>query len=377
MVVVAAGGEVGAGQTRPGKVRAVRAAADGHAHGYDAVCAEGILRALDEVEVRQDLFLHVVVAVGDGDLGGAVAVDLVDLIGAGSEKFLLFFKLLAVVVADDVAQRGLCHAALHVREMEEALVALGLLGYFILGQQRVEVHRHGRGVDHHVLGAAGVDAHAVHRQDGGGGVEVFIFDLAEGAAIRGVAVVAAKLLHVEPVRAVADLLVGREDDAHLAVAEVLFEDRLHRGHDLGDARLIVRAEQRRAVGHDQLIAHVVFKAGTERFGEGNVVVELELAALVAHEAGLDVLARGVGRGIHVRDERNDGRVHALARGERCEHIAAIVHVNVLKAERFKLLHQNVSEVLLPLRGGRGAGEVIRGGVVADIAQKTRFGRFHF
>ena len=125
---------------------------------------------------------------------------------------------------------------------------------------------------------------------------------------------------------------------------MLFEDRFHRGHDLGDARLIVRAEQRRAVGHDQLIAHVVFETGAERFGEGNVVVELELAALVAHEAGLDVLARGVGRGIHVRDERDDGRVHALARGERCEHIAAIVHVNVLKAERFKLLHQNVSEV---------------------------------
>ena len=281
------------------------------------------------------------------------------------------------MVADDVAQRGLCHAALHIREVEEALIALGLFRYFVLGQQRVEVHCHGCSVDHHVLGAAGVNAHAVHRQHCGGSIEVLVFDLAEGAAVHGVAVVAAELLHIEPVRAVADLLVGREDDAHLAVLDVFFQDRLHRSHDLGKACFVVCAEQRRAVGHDQLVAHVAFKTGAERFGEGNVVVELELTALVAHETGLDVLARGVGRSIHVRDERDDRRVHALACGERCEHIAAVVHVNVFEMKRFELLHQNVSEILLPLRGGRSAGEIIRGGVVGHIAQKTRFGRFHF
>ena len=79
----------------------------------------------------------------------------------------------------------------------------------------------------------------------------------------------------------------------------------------------------------------------------------------------------------MRDERDDGRVHALARGERCKHIAAVVHVDVLELQRFKLLHQRAAEVLLPLRGGRGAGEFIRGGVIGHIAQKTRFGRFHF
>ena len=122
---------------------------------------------------------------------------------------------------------------------------------------------------------------------------------------------------------------------------------------------------------------MAFKTGAECLGEGNGIIELQFAALVAHETGLDVLARGVGRSIHVRDERDDGRVHALARGERCEHIAAIVHVNVFEMKRFELLHQNVSEILLPLRGGRSAGEIIRGGVVGHIAQKTRFGRFHF
>ena len=210
----------------------------------------------------------------------------------------------------------------------------------------------------------------MHSQNGGRGVEVFKFDLTERAAVHGVAVVTAELLHVETVDTVADLLVGREDDAHLAVLDVFLDHRFDRGHDLGDAGLVVRAEERRAVGDDELFAHMVFKAGAERLGEGDSVVELQLAALVAHEAGLDVFARSVGSGVHVRDERDDGRVYALARGERCEHIAAVVHVNVFEMKRFELLHQNVSEILLPLRGGGCAGVLVRGGVIGDIAQET-------
>ena len=325
----------------------------------------------------ENFLLHVVVAVIDLSLGRAVAVNFVDARGAVGEESLFLLKALAVVVADDVAQRRLGHAAAHLGQVEKALVAVGLLRHFVLRQHRVEGHRRGRGVDHDIFGAAGVDADAVHRQNGGGGVEVFKFDLTERAAVHGIAVVAAELLHVETVDTVADLLVGREDDAHLAVLDVFLDHRLDRGHDLGDAGLVVRAEQRRAVGDDELFAHMAFKAGAERLGEGDSVVELQLAALVAHEAGLDVFARSVGSGVHVRDERDDGRVHALARGERCEHVAAVVHVDVLELQRFKLLHQHAAEVLLPLRRGRGAGEFVRGGVIGHIAQKTRFGRFHF
>ena len=325
----------------------------------------------------EDLLLHVVVAVIDLGLGRAVAVNFVEARSAVGKERLFLFKALAVVVADDIAERRLGHAAAHLGQVEKALVAVGFLRHFVLRQHRVEGHRCGRGVDHDIFGAAGVDADAVHRQNGGGGVEVFKFDLTERAAVHGVAVVTAELLHVEPVHAVADLLVGREDDAHFAVFDVFLNHRLDRGHDLGDAGLVVRAEQRRAVGDDELFAHMVFKAGAERLGEGDRVVELQLAALVAHEAGLDVFARSVGSGVHVRDERDDGRVHALARGERCKHIAAVVHVDVLELQRFKLLHQHAAKVLLPLCRGRGAGEFIRGGVIGHIAQKTRFGRFHF
>ena len=105
-----------------GQARAVRAATDGYALRLDAVGAEGVFRALDEVEVGEDLLLHVVVAVIDLGLGCAVAVNFVEARGAVGKESLFLLKALAVVVADDVAQRRLGHAAAHLGQVEKALV---------------------------------------------------------------------------------------------------------------------------------------------------------------------------------------------------------------------------------------------------------------
>ena len=45
-------------------------------------------------------------------------------------------------------------------------------------KQRIELHAGEDGVDHSVFGAAGVDIHAVHRNPGARGIEVFILQLA-------------------------------------------------------------------------------------------------------------------------------------------------------------------------------------------------------
>ena len=94
MVVKAAGAKVRAGQAHVRQGRAVRAAADGHALRLDAVGAEGVLRALDEVEVGENFLLHVVVAVRYFGDHGALTVFAVQEIGGFGEKFLFLFKLL-------------------------------------------------------------------------------------------------------------------------------------------------------------------------------------------------------------------------------------------------------------------------------------------
>ncbi len=87
---------------------------------------------------------------------------------------------------------------------------------------------------------------------GGVGAEGLVLDLAEVGTVQGVGVVGAEGLDVEVLGAAADLLVGGEADADRAVQEirVVLQPR-HEGHDLGDAGLVVGAEQRRAVGVDE------------------------------------------------------------------------------------------------------------------------------
>ncbi len=124
------------------------------------------------------------------------------------------------------------------------------------------------GVDQLVLGVAGVDVVALDEDDGGVGAEGLVLDLAEVRAVEGVGVVGAEGLDVEVLGAAADLLVGGEGDADRAVEElgvVLHPG--HRGHDLGDAGLVVGAEQGGAVGVDERVA--------DDLGQVGVVGDLE------------------------------------------------------------------------------------------------------
>ena len=74
------------------------------------------------------LFLHVVVLVAQLNLDRALAVLLVHTGSDRLDEVLAVFKLLAVVVADDVAQLGFLAVAVDAQQMVEALVAVGSLG---------------------------------------------------------------------------------------------------------------------------------------------------------------------------------------------------------------------------------------------------------
>ena len=79
------------------------------------------------------------------------------------------------------------------------------------------------------------------------------------------------------VGAVADLLVGREADADGRMRDLGVRLQVgDRGHDLGHARLVVGAEERRPVRGDDVVADPL---GEERRGGGGEAGD-ELAALV-------------------------------------------------------------------------------------------------
>lgn len=86
-----------------------------------------------------------------------------------------------------------------------------------------------------------MDVAPVDGHNGGCGVEILIFQLAERAAVDGVGVVRAEMRQIEAVRAAADLLIRREADAQGRVRAALGQQLLHGGQNFRDARLVVRA----------------------------------------------------------------------------------------------------------------------------------------
>ncbi len=96
--------------------------------------------------------------------------------------------------------------------MDEALIPFRILRLLGSGQQTLVLHGDILGVDHLILGGAGVDVQAVESHAGRGGVEVLILDLPHRTAVGGVGIVRPKAPDVKFVRAPADFLVGGEAD---------------------------------------------------------------------------------------------------------------------------------------------------------------------
>ena len=127
--------------------------------------------------------------------------------------------------------------------------------------------------------------------------------------------------------AAADLLVGREEEAErraggralAALAEdiVLAEEVLGQLHDHGHAGLVVGAEERRAVARDEGVASVLCERRLPRRVERDAAGEVDGAAVVVRvEEGHHVGAGGVGRGVEVGDEADDGEGLGLFRRQR-------------------------------------------------------------
>ena len=265
--------------------------------------------------------------------------------------------------------------ALHLLEVIEALVPLGVGGGLPFGQHGLEAGRDEGGVFHLVLGVAGMDDVSRHLHLGGGGVEVLVLQFAQLTAVHGVRQGCAKGGDVEGVGPVPHLLVRGEADAQLAVGHLRVGlEILHQGHDLGHAGLVVRPQEGGAVGDDQVLPQVLVQTlvyvGAHGHAQG-LVEDDGPAVVVLHDPGPDPRAAGLGGGVHMGDQPQcRGILTARGGGNDGKHVAVLAEAYVLGPDGPKLVRQLSGQRHLARRAGNLI-RVLRGhGINGYIAHKT-------
>ena len=209
----------------------------------------------------------------------------------------------------------------------------------------------------------------MHRHHSGRCVEVFIVDLVHVAAVHRIGEIGAEALDVEQIGSLANLLVGGEADADLAVGQIFRKDTLGHGHDLGNARLVVGPQQGGAVGGDErLPLHLGQEGEIGHMHGGAAARQRHVAAVVVlMENRFDVVTGSVIGGVHMSDEAQ-GMGGLVTRGGRdhAVNIAVLVHADVGDAQRLHFLRQTVGQVKLTRRGGMAGAGGIRGGMDPHI-----------
>ena len=327
--------------------------------------------------VGTDLLHHVAVGIPDGQGDGALTVLAVEEIGGAPGGSLLFLQLVGIVVTDDIAHGSLLHLAGHGGQMEKAVVFFGKFGLLLGGQQHFKLHADGQSVLHLVLGRAGMDVLALDVYLEGGGVEVFVLQLAVSAAVQRIGEVGAETGYVKQVGTPADFFIGSKGHLHRAVGEVHAGQQLFaQGEDLGNAGLVVGAQQSGAVGDHDGLALAAAKLGelgrgqhSARTGQQDVA-----AVIVFHDAGLDVPGGNVIHHIHMGNEAQNGAVIIVnVAGDGAVQIAVLVQTDIVQAHLPHLLFQRTGENQLFFGAGAGFGIAVGGGVVFHIVEQSFIG----
>ena len=171
----------------------------------------------------------------------------------------------------------------------------------------------------------------------------------------------------------ADFLIRREGDAELSVRLLFADDGFQRGHDLRNARLIVRAEQRRAVGGDEGHARQFFecreRGGAELFAAAR---EQHVAAVIVFDdLRLYVFAGAVRRGIHMGDKAERGLLFtARRRGQPAVDDAVFIDVDIFKTKSLQFFHELMRQIILTHGAGDGCGVRIGRGIDGNIFEQS-------
>ena len=204
-----------------------------------------------------------------------------------------------------------------------------------------------------------------------GGRERLVVDAADLRAVERVREVGAELLDVEVGDPTPHFLVDGEADTDGSVLDLRVRREVgDRAHDLGDACLVVRAEQRRAVGRDDVVARPL---GEDRILAcaqhlARIAGEDDVAAVVVPDhLRLDVRAGFVGARVHVCDQPDR---RARGAGKSREHIAVLGELHVLEPDLPQLFGEHLAEVELLRRARVRLRVVVRLRVDLDVAQEA-------
>ena len=293
---MAAGEDVRRRQAHLAQPRAVGAAADRGPHRLDSLGADRLLGGVDDLRHRLEVGAHVAVLALDVDLDlRARGARRAPLAAVRSNSSTCSAQLLLVEVAHDRADLGLAarpgqrvgwmnpsrpdvvsgvrrsdgSAATIWAASRSALTSLPVAWPGWTSTPRTVT----------------VDLERRER---------LVLELAELRAVERVGARGAEPLDVEQRRPLADLLVGRERDPQRRPRQLRVRGQVgDRGHDLGDAGLVVGTEQRVAAGGDDVVAALVEQLRHRRRIEpGAVARQLDHAAVVvAVDDRLDARAR--------------------------------------------------------------------------------------
>ena len=376
---MAACAQIGAGQTAEGELSAVGAAADGLNIGLKPRSFNGFKSIFNHVEMGFYSLAHIAVLLFYLQNYSAFSVFPVEkFCGVGKAGFA-GLKRACIVVADNIAESSLLNIALHICQVEEALVALGISGGIAGGEHSVELHSHKACVYHSVLGRAGMYIEAVEGDLCAAGVEVLILNSALGAAVCGVGDLCAEALQIHKRCAVTYLLIRAEADGNAAVGKLLLNDGLRHFHYLRNARLVICAEDGGAVGYDKAASLEGRQVGKIRGRESPAAcAEDNVAAVIIFDkTGLHILAGEIGDGIKMGDEADAHSIFkSFAGGNNAIDIGVLIHIDLAYAHFAHFLCKHIGKVKLAGGGGSCLARIAAGGVYLNIFQKS-FVCFHF
>ena len=251
-----------------------------------------------------DFLAHVVVLIANLNLCRTFSVFGIDLAHQVLQLPFAVFKLRAVVVTDDITQRRLFYGAIHTDQMVETFVSLGVLRCLETRQHDGYLVGDAHRVAHLMIRSTGVYVQAVYVDLACRGIKVFKLQLAYRAAIHGVGELCTELLYVKMVCAASDFFVRRESYADFSVFDFrVLNEVFHRRDDLCYTGFVVGAQKRCGIRHNDVLTSVPRVYVIAFFG--------------FHDARLDVLAAGIRRSVHMRDETDYWCFSAVSR--QCSH----------------------------------------------------------
>ena len=278
------------------------------------------------------------------------------------------------MIAENVIQEGSLRRSRKLVEMIEALVPTRAGRNFLRRQQAVELHRNKEGVPHLSIGVTRVCRQPPDRHMRGSRVEVLVLQLTDRGTVHRVRVIHAEVIHVDVPRPVSHLLVRCKHYADRPVRVLLMpQEKLRRLHDLRNPGLVVSAEHRCPVRHDNRLSDLVLKKRILRGAHGNTLLRVQdnLPAVIlldkpwVHE-GMLLRIHRIGS-IHMRHKaQNRRRIltvlfrrvrkrwnHRAIRGNRPRnrrvHIALrLIVIHVCGAHRLKLIPEHHRKIPLTL-----------------------------